>query len=56
MAIKSDPSDPGDPWGHVGIVDFDGMGISAGKDNVNRNMGACGVEVMHRSLLEANNE
>ena len=29
-------ADPDDEMGHVGIMDFDGYGISAGNDNVNR--------------------
>ena len=40
--ISAHPSGD-DTSGHVGIVDFDGMGISAGMLNVNRNYFAVGV-------------
>ena len=36
--------------------DFDGMGISAGRENVNRNMDACIDEVTHRYFKETSNE
>jgi hypothetical protein len=45
--ISADPAGGGVP-GHVGIVDFDGKGISAGKDNVNRNFAACSQDTILR--------
>ena len=45
--ISSDPAPDGAP-GHVGIVDFDGEGISAGQKNVNRNFSACDQDTVLR--------
>lgn len=45
--ISSHPSGDDTP-GHVGIVDFDGMGISAGMRNVNRNFTAVETETVLR--------
>ena len=36
--------------GHMGIVDFDGKGISAGKDNVNRYFNACNPKTTLRKF------
>ena len=41
--------------GHVGVVDFDGMGISAGKDNVNRRFNACSPQTIMRKFTGGNN-
>ena len=46
VAIRSDPV--GNASGHVGIVDFDGSGISAGMLNVNRNFHACNQDTVLR--------
>ena len=48
--ISSDPAPPGMP-GHVGIVDFDGQGISAGMNNVNRFFKACGSHATLRKYI-----
>ena len=48
--ISSDPAPAGMP-GHVGIVDFDGQGISAGMNNVNRFFKACGSHATLRKYI-----
>ena len=48
--IAADP-DP-EASGHVGIVDFDGFGISAGMSNVNRRFDSCSASVVFRKLEE----
>ena len=45
--VSADPATGGVP-GHVGIVDFDGRGISAGMLNVNRNFNACNQDTVLR--------
>ena len=45
--MSADPATGGVP-GHVGIVDFDGRGISAGRLNVNRNFNACNQDTVLR--------
>lgn len=45
--VSADPATGGVP-GHVGIVDFDGRGISAGRLNVNRNFNACNQDTVLR--------
>ena len=45
--VSADPA-TGDVPGHVGIVDFDGRGISAGMLNVNRNFNACNQDTVLR--------
>jgi len=45
--MSSDPASGGTS-GHVGIVDFDGSGISAGMLNVNRNFHACNQDTVLR--------
>ena len=42
--------------GHVGIVDFDGIGVSAGRDNVNRRFNACNPQTVMRKFTGDNND
>ena len=42
--------------GHVGIVDFDGMGVSAGRDNVNRRFDTCNPKTAMRKFTGDNND
>ncbi len=47
--VSSEPANSGS--GHLGIVDFDGKGISAGKDNVNRYFNACTTTTRLRKFV-----
>lgn len=53
--VSSDPATGGTP-GHMGIVDFDGMGISAGMLNVNRNFNACNQDTVLRKYVGGGEE
>ncbi len=48
--VSADP-DP-DTSGHMGIIDFDGSGISAGTANVNRHFDSCAPGIVIRKLEE----
>ena len=48
MAADPDP----DTSGHMGILDFDGFGISAGMANVNRHFETGSSNIVRRKLEE----
>ena len=50
--VVSEPDDSGP--GHLGIIDFDGWGINAGRDNVNRRFKACNPKTMFRRFTGEN--